>query len=280
MTPLSQSSNNLGILKASLIIRRLVSILKICIPCNWAQIMEGQIDSAHSSSLHSSDMRPARVAGAAADSKGWYCPSTDKSPQLQCQTTSYGFHYAAIRKPIRNAARDNYYRITEYIALNSSYYVASVILPIDDTTSAFHFIAWGTDGVPPTEEWRKFTHAQKHIDLDENWRPNRTAENNCKQDRGAMKLGNFSGIHGIPNQDIAMWVIIGPIADRIRDILGASDIAIVEFRGLMAGAAQKVAAGEAAIGTGPDSVPHVDIASREGVFPKTVDWRKLGKHAG
>ena len=34
-----------------------ISILKISIPCNWAQIEEGQIDSAHSSSLHLSDMK-------------------------------------------------------------------------------------------------------------------------------------------------------------------------------------------------------------------------------
>lgn len=95
-----------------------------------------------------------------------------------------------------------------------------------------------------------------------------------------MKLGNFSGIQGIPNQDIAMWVSIGPIADRSKDILGASDIAIVEFRGLMAGAAQKVATGEAAIGIGPDSVPHADIVSCEGGFPKAVDWRRLGEDAG
>ena len=38
-----------------------IAILKIRVPCNWAQIHEGQIDSAHSSSLHSSDMVPARV---------------------------------------------------------------------------------------------------------------------------------------------------------------------------------------------------------------------------
>src|SRR5689334_20674515 len=43
-----------------------VSIVRIDLPCNWAQIMEGQIDSAHSSSLHSSDMLPARVDTAAA----------------------------------------------------------------------------------------------------------------------------------------------------------------------------------------------------------------------
>ena len=34
--------------------------------CNWAQVLEGPIDSAHSSSLHSSDMSPARVDGAKA----------------------------------------------------------------------------------------------------------------------------------------------------------------------------------------------------------------------
>lgn len=78
-----------------------VSILKIRIPANWAQITEGQIDSAHSSSLHSSDMKPARVEGASADDQAWYRPSTDKSPRMQTQTTSYGFHYAAIRKPIK-----------------------------------------------------------------------------------------------------------------------------------------------------------------------------------
>ena len=45
-----------------------------------------------------------------------------------------------------------------------------------------------------------------------------------------MKLGNFTGIRGIPNQDIAMWETMGPIADRSRERLGASDLAIVEFR--------------------------------------------------
>ena len=35
-----------------------VSATKVRVRCNWAQILEGQIDSAHSSSLHSSDMVP------------------------------------------------------------------------------------------------------------------------------------------------------------------------------------------------------------------------------
>ena len=48
-----------------------VSIAKVLLPCNWAQILEGAIDSAHSSSLHSSDMVPARVDGAKATDNLW-----------------------------------------------------------------------------------------------------------------------------------------------------------------------------------------------------------------
>lgn len=260
-----------------------VSILKIRIPANWAQITEGQIDSAHSSSLHSSDMVPARVVGAAADDDSWYRPSTDKSPRMQTETTAYGFHYAAIRKPIKNAATHNYLRITEYIAPftslippNSSYNVATVIVPIDDETSQFHFIAWGGVDCPTTEQWRKFAHAQKGIDVDDNWVPVRTAENRYKQDRRAMKLGDFTGIQGIPNQDLAMWVSMGPRVDRSTDLLGSSDLAIVEFRRLMSSAARNVGEGKPAIGTTEPRVPHLTISSKEGVYPKETDWRSLG----
>jgi phthalate 4,5-dioxygenase oxygenase subunit len=263
-----------------------MAILKIRVPANWAQIHEGQIDSAHSSSLHSSDMVPARVEGAAADDKSWYRPSTDKSPRMQVETTSYGFHYAAIRRPIKNAETHSYLRITEFVAPyyslippNSSYNVASVIVPISDTETAFYFIAWGGKACPSTEEWRKFNHARMGIDLDERWRPKRTLDNRFDQDRQAMKLGSFTGIAGIPNQDIAMWVSMGAIVDRSKEILGASDLAIVEFRRLMVDAARKVAEGGKAIGTEEPRLPQVRIASREGVFPKTVDWRTLVDHA-
>ena len=263
-----------------------VSILKIRIPCNWAQIHEGQIDSAHSSSLHSSDMVPARVESAAADDKSWYRPSTDMSPRMQSQVTSYGFHYAAIRTPIKNSDSHDYLRITEFVAPyyslippNTSYNVASVIVPIDDETTAFYFIAWGGTARPSTEEWRKFTHTQMGIDLNERWEPLRTVENNFWQDRKAMKLGHFSGIQGIPNQDIAMWVTIGKIADRTKDILGASDMAIVEFRRLMVDAAKKVSEGGKAIGTQEPRLPQASIRSAQGVYPKSTDWRTLGEGA-
>ena len=53
-----------------------------------------------------------------------------------------------------------------------------------------------------------------------------------------MKAGNFTGISGIPNQDIAMWEGMGPIGDRSKERVGASDVAVVAFRRLMVEAAR------------------------------------------
>ena len=117
-----------------------VSATKVRVRCNWAQILEGQIDSAHSSSLHSSDMVPAQVDGAKATDANWLRPSTDKAPRFQIERTSYGFRYAAIRRPIQNEATHDYIRTTVYIAPftalippNNVHNVATLLTPEDDT---------------------------------------------------------------------------------------------------------------------------------------------------
>jgi phthalate 4,5-dioxygenase oxygenase subunit len=264
-----------------------VSILKVHVGCNWAQVLEGQIDSAHSSSLHSSDMRPARVDGAKAAETHWLRPSTDKAPQLQVERTSFGFHYAALRRPIANSATHDYVRKTVYIAPfvclippNNTYNVTSVIVPEDDIHTTFYFLAWKETGGIDQEAWRKFNGAQPGIDLDKDFRNKRTLENNYLQDRNAMKLGDFTGIRGIPNQDIAMWETMGPIADRSRERLGASDLAVVEFRKLMVEAARQVQEGGAALGCTEPHIPHVKISSFERILPKNQDWRTFGASDG
>ena len=257
-----------------------VSIAKVIIPVNWAQILEGAIDSAHSSSLHSSDMVPARVDSAKATASTWLRPSTDKAPRLQVQRTGYGFRYAAIRRPIFNAQTHDYVRATVFVAPwtvlippNNLYNVANVNVPIDDTHTCFYFIGWGHPSqTPETETWRKFLGQTVGIDLDEQYRPLRTHENRFWQDRQAMKAGNFTGIRGIPNQDMAMWVTMGPIADRTLDRLGASDLAIVEFRKQMVEAVQQFQQSGQAIGTGAEQIPP-EVCSFQGVIPKEIDWR-------
>ena len=263
-----------------------ISILKVKVPCNWAQITEGQIDSAHSSSLHSSDMVPARIDTAGATETNWLRPSTDRSPRMQSECTSYGFRYVAIRRPIKNAATHDYIRMTVYVAPfislippNSSYNIASVIVPIDDENSAFYFVAWGGVACPDTDTWRKFHSARVDVDLDADYNPLRTLANDFRQDRQAMKAGNFTGIEGIPNQDMAMWTSMGRIVDRSKETLGASDLAIVEFRRLMIEAVRRVETGGPAIGTTAPRIPQVEIASYQGIVPKTTNWRELGSGA-
>jgi len=262
-----------------------VTIAKALIPCNWAQILEGAIDSAHSSSLHSSDMVPARVDGAEATDTNWLRPSTDKAPRLQVERGGYGFRYAAIRRPIKNAAANDYIRSTVFVAPatalippNNLYNVANINVPMDDTNTAFYFIAWGHPSqTPDTENWRKFLGQQVGIDLDTRYAPLRNRANHFWQDREAMKAGNFTGITGFPNQDIAMWVTMGPIADRTHERLGASDMAVVEFRKQMLEAVRAFQAGGAAIGTGDLRIPS-SVVAFQAIVPKTTDWRAYKAH--
>jgi phthalate 4,5-dioxygenase oxygenase subunit len=262
-----------------------VSATKVRVRCNWAQILEGQIDSAHSSTLHSSDMVPAPVDGAKATQETWLRPSNDKAPRFQIERTSYGFRYAAIRRPIMNEATHDYIRTTVYIAPftalippNNVHNVATLLSPEDDHNTMFYFIAWNGADKPgvDADTWRKFNVLQWGVDVDRNFDGKRTCANLYLQDRAAMKAGNFTGIAGIPNQDIVMWESMGPIGDRSQERLGASDVAVAAFRRLMVEAARAMANGGPAIGTTEPHLVHATISSYEGVVPKTTNWRSLG----
>ncbi|MGH8287340.1 MAG: Rieske 2Fe-2S domain-containing protein [Steroidobacteraceae bacterium] len=259
-----------------------ISIVKIHVACNWAQVLEGSIDSAHSSTLHATNMPPAEtVAGSTATESAWLRPSVDKAPRLQAEITSWGFRYAALRTPIRDPDTHQYVRTTLFIAPftvlippNDQYNLAQMLVPTDDVNCMFYWIAWHRTKGIAQPAWRRFCNAEVGIDLDANYRKLRNASNDYLQDREAMKRGDFTGIKGVPAQDMAMWESMGPITDRTHDHLGSSDLAVVEFRRQMVAAAKKVAAGGPAIGTEPH-VPHVHLASFEGVVPKTTDWKSL-----
>jgi phthalate 4,5-dioxygenase oxygenase subunit len=260
-----------------------ISIVKILIDCNWAQILEGAIDSSHSSLLHSSDMVPIKIEGAQATDESWYRPSDDTSPRIQVERTDYGFKYAAIRQPFENKETHNYIRTTLFIAPfsvhippNDRYRISLMHVPCDDTHTAFYFIAFGGEKTPDTETWRKFCAAQLGVDLDKTYRHLRTPENNYKQDRKAMKTKSWSGVPGIPNQDIIMWETMGPIVDRSTDRLGTSDGAIAQFRKIMVEAARKVEDDGTIIGVA-EAHQQINLRSYEGIVPKSTDWRALNR---
>lgn len=87
-----------------------------------------------------------------------------------------------------------------------------------------------------------------------------------------MKAGNFTGITGFPNQDIAMWVTMGPIAERPREKLGASDLAIVEFRRRMLDALEDFQDNQEVIALNEHAIPK-SHCSFQSIIPKIVDWR-------
>ncbi len=259
------------------------SVVKIRTECNWAQVLEGSIDSAHSSSLHSTNMPPAEdVEGSTATEDAWLRPSNDKSPKLEIEMTDYGFTYAALRKPIVDPDNNVYVRTTTFIAPftvlippNNQYHLSQILFPMDDENTMFYWIAWHPDpekGISQ-DDWRKFCAARVGIELDENYDKFLNIGNWYKQDRDAMKKGDFTGIPGIPAQDMAMWESMGPITDRSDEILGSSDLSIVKFRQQMLKAAEDVASGGEAIGTSPDGIRHVDLRTYERILPKSQDWR-------
>jgi phthalate 4,5-dioxygenase oxygenase subunit len=258
------------------------SIVKIHAACNWAQVLEGSIDSAHSSSLHSTNMPTAEVEGSTATGSAWLRPSNDKAPRLQAEATDFGFHYAAIRTPVRDPEKQDYVRTTVFIAPftvlippNDQYNLAQMLVPIDDVNCMFYWIAWHPTKGIGQDAWRRFCGAEVGVDLDENFHKLRNAQNNYKQDRAKMKAGDFTGIHGIPTQDMAMWESMGPIADRSEDHLGSSDLAVLQFRRQMVAAVKAFQKGAAAPGAAEPRPRHLDLASFEGMLPKGADWRAL-----
>jgi phthalate 4,5-dioxygenase oxygenase subunit len=273
-----------------------VSISKVQINCNWAQVIEGNVDSAHSSSLHSSEIAPSRGGNTQSLGTTLLRPSTDKAPRMQVQTTSYGLKYVAIRRPTVNASTHDYLRMSVFVAPftvlippNDTYAPAIVCIPIDDTHTMFYFMAWSEtkDSGIGQEDWRKFCGAEVGVDLDAQYRNRRTPENNYMQDRQAMKEGNFTGIKGITNQDIVMWETMGPIAERHIERLGASDQAIVEFRRQMLRAVREFSDGAPALGThayadamNEQYIARAILRSYEGILPKNTAWRPLDTKEG
>jgi phthalate 4,5-dioxygenase len=259
------------------------AVVKMWTECNWAQVLEGSIDSAHSSVLHSTNMPAGEVEGSTATDTAWVRPSNDKAPRLVFEPTDYGFKYAALRKPIKNPENDYYVRTTLFIAPftvlippNNQYNLAQMLVPIDDVNTMFYWIAWHPDAKKgiTQDAWRKFCAAEVGVDLDQNFRRNRNLSNSFLQDRVAMARGDWTGIKGIPAQDMAMWESMGRITDRSEDHFGASDLAVAQFRRLMVAAAKKFQEGGPAIGAG-EHTPHVELGSFEGIVPKTTDWKTL-----
>jgi len=155
-----------------------VRIAKIHQACNWAQSLEGAIDSSHSSALHSSNIRPGSMGErtAAADGSDITVlsrPSLDKAPRIQVQVTDYGFRYAAIRRPTTKADTHDYVRVTVFVAPfmavippNAHYTSNQLHVPLDDENTMFYAVAAADEFTFDEAFWCKRQGATVWLDLE------------------------------------------------------------------------------------------------------------------
>ena len=225
-------------------------------------------------------MVPAQVDGAKATDANWLRPSTDKAPRFQIERTSYGFRYAAIRRPIKNEATHDYIRTTVYIAPftalippNNVHNVATLLTPEDDTNTMFYFIAWNGADKPGIDAGR-VAQVQRAANgastSTRNFNGIRTRANNLsagpRGDEG-RQLHRHRGHPQPGHRDVGGD---GADRDRTQERLGASDVAVVAFRRLMVEAARAMR--ERRPGDRHDRAAHpaCDASARyEGVVPKT-----------
>jgi phthalate 4,5-dioxygenase oxygenase subunit len=243
-----------------------IEINKVLEDCNYAQGLEGSIDSVHSDFLHSSDIsgRP-----------------SDHRPSFEAEDRPYGFRYAAVRRPDSEADASKYVRVTLFVA------PCFVMTPLQRRGGEVEIInhqAW----VPIDDEHNYFFSMRSnrkgplindHIGqyhLDEAFRPARNRGNKHEQDRAAMKNGNWSGIRGVSSQDFAMVESMGPIYDRTREHLGTTDVAIIRFRRWMMQTARALAEGVDLPGL-DGSADYAHLSSEEKVVPVTTPWQAVAQ---
>jgi phenylpropionate dioxygenase-like ring-hydroxylating dioxygenase large terminal subunit len=223
--------------------------------CNWAQAVEGGIDSSHISYLHRNleDLEPSK-SGTGHRSY----TSRDRSPVFTVNETDYGLLIGARR----NATETSYYwRITQFLVpfwtmippilrdevddSSEDTYAGHAWVPIDDENTW----TWSFNCNPHrdfTAEEKKLFHPHTGMwgPVDESYLPTRNRDNAYGFDRDRQRKVNYTGIVGIPNQDAAVQESMGPIADRSRETLGTSDKAIIAYRKLLLDMAKALEAGQ------------------------------------
>jgi phenylpropionate dioxygenase-like ring-hydroxylating dioxygenase large terminal subunit len=222
--------------------------------CNWAQAVEGGIDSSHISFLHS---RSDRELEAKPDQPRNPYHALDRHPVFEVDERDHGLAIAARR----NAEESSYYwRITQFLLpfytlippvgsfrdSSGEPYSGHAWVPIDDE----HTWTWSFSASPDrpyTEAERAFHGGRNGMwgPVDEHYRPLLNKANDYLLDRERQRTGNFTGIEGIPNQDAAVQESMGPIVDRSLEHLGTSDVGIARFRRLLLRLARDLADGEA-----------------------------------
>jgi len=214
--------------------------------CNFVQVIEGLVDSSHLGLLH---MNGLKQSGGSQLGFAQKVNSMQRNlaPKLEVQDTDFGFYYAAIRQlEERTEARIAAY-VAPFTVLNPNGDIATFVVPLGDTRTAFIHAFW-SESEPLNREPLRSRHLEfiglspavldgfglTDATIGRADRPN--AANNFHQDRAAMRRGeSWSGLPGLIEEDVAASVSAGPVRERAAEMLSASDIGITRlYRTLLA----------------------------------------------
>jgi phthalate 4,5-dioxygenase len=211
--------------------------------CNWAHSMEGALDTAHFSFLHMPAPRFSSNADktVAADENRMRWLRNDPAPRFTVVDHEVGFVVGGARKADGN---ELYWRITQFMlpthsitpsAMPGEVYYGYTWVPIDDENCWIYIYGWHPDRPIEAEERAKFEKGGygQFAELGPGYLPIRNRGNDWLIDRTEQKLRSFTGVRGIAEQDAMAQESQGLIADRTREHLTPTDVAIVHFRRLM-----------------------------------------------
>lgn len=203
--------------------------------CNWLQGVEATLDSAHIGTLHKT-----WISGIKDQNAGNIGMSLDGPPRYEAEVTDYGLRAVALR-PLTEGR--TYARITEYLmpfvtlapsnGTKSQEGVIFITTPVDDERHLMFFGLY-SDRAKMDPVAAAIQPADKQLDYHDYAPLPGGRENRWGQDRALLDAGHFTGFgNNILEEDMVVQASMGPIVDRTREFLSASDIAIVRARKMM-----------------------------------------------
>jgi phenylpropionate dioxygenase-like ring-hydroxylating dioxygenase large terminal subunit len=222
---------------------RRVRIVKWFHENNYMQGIEGDIDTAHVSFLHSDNRPEAARTPVNTTSSGQprnFFAVADRHPRLTAMDTDYGMVYGG-----RRFMPDGgyYWRVTQWLLPSFSLIPGrgrrggTAWIPVDDEHCVRYSIGMTpgedmdkatADRLTPAGTPQQFTLSDGTI-ID-TMIPYGTKANQYQIDRALQKAGHYSGIQSIPMQDKAMIEGMTRTVDRGLEHLGSSDIAVIAAR--------------------------------------------------
>lgn len=242
-------------------------VTKCLLECNYLQGLEGECDSAHLSFLH----REFRGGGQQA------LYAADSAPEYYTEDTDFGVRLVAQRHP---SPAETYVRVSSFVLPLCCWVPAAhrkeahFYVPVDD------YSAWRLDlgFIRERELQPSDLHRREQIGPD--YRRIRTQANHYLQDRQVQRTEDFTGIQDFLNEDACATETMGPLYDRSREHLGASDKGVIAVRRRLIDAARALERGQEpphlVWDADANDMRHVDTLAD--VIPAGRHWREHFPH--